>query len=144
MTRTQASRARTSTICYVAFVRAAVKRWDSRKPHKAKAGEKLTRAITESRAIGEQGAMAGNNFVMIQRQKLIDGHADKEAVSLLYGWIGNMMTAMCLRYKRGNRTMRLGIRAMSKGRKALRAAYRRLGKSMARLVLQRPRKTISR
>jgi len=68
--------------------------------------------------------MEGNNFVMLQRQKLIDGHADKEAVSLLYGWIGNMMTAMCLRYKRGNRTMRLGIRVMSKGRKALRHVYR--------------------
>lgn len=109
----------------LAYARRAAK---TRKGKCIIAGERMAQAIKEQRPLGENGAMAGNNFVAVHRQLIIDGNADGESVLLLYGWMGNIMTAMCLRYRRGNKTMRLGVQAMHRGRKALRAALRRWNK----------------
>lgn len=105
-----------------AYARRAAK---TAKGRKIIAADWMAHNIKESRALGEQGTMAGNNFVSVHRQLIIDGNGDNESVSLLYGWMGNMMTAMLMRYQRGNRTMRLGLLVMHRGRKALRGAYRR-------------------
>lgn len=105
-----------------AYARRAVK---TRKGKAIIASERMAHLITEQRALGDHGTMEGNNFVSMHRQLIIDGNGDGESVSMLYGWISNVMTAMCLRYKRGNKSMRLGLLAMHRGRKALRAAFRR-------------------
>lgn len=106
----------------LAYARRSVK---TRKGRKIIAGERMATIIKEHRPLGEKGTMAGNNFVSVHRQLIIDGNADGESVSLLYGWMANVMTAMLLRYQRGNKSMRIGLLAMHRGRKALRAAYKR-------------------
>lgn len=80
-----------------AYARRAAK---TAKGRKIIAADLMAHNIKESRALGEQGTMAGNNFVSVHRQLIIDGNGDNESVSLLYGWMGNVMTAMCMRYKR--------------------------------------------
>lgn len=87
--------------------------------------QKMGRVITEQRAMGEEYVMKGNNFAGVHRQLIIDGTATDESLKLLYGWMGNVSTVMCMRYARGNKTMRLGIKLMMRGRRALNAAYRR-------------------
>lgn len=102
-----------------------------RDPRKLKRLRKIVNAdymgyvIHEARAMGEHGTMEGNNFVGVQRQLMVDGTADEESIKLLYGWFGNIITAMGQRYKRGNKTMRLGISIMARGRRALASAWRR-------------------
>lgn len=119
-------RALVRTARWVAMMQAYARRAaKTAKGRKIIAADWMAHNIKESRALGEQGTMAGNNFVSVHRQLIIDGNGDNESVSLLYGWMGNVMTAMCMRYKRGNKTMRIGLLVMHRGRKALRGAYRR-------------------
>lgn len=69
--------------------------------------------------------MEGHNFITDHCQMLIDGTATNESIQLIFGWFGNVMTAMGQRYKNGNKTMRLGIKIMARGRRALSSAWRR-------------------
>lgn len=109
-----------------ARIRAGVRRIQARRK-----GGKLARALVidnamqEAKALGERGTLAGNNFIGVHRQLLVDGTADEESIKLLYGWFGNIITAMGERYRRGNKTMRLGMLVMARGRRALASAWRR-------------------
>lgn len=98
----------------------------TRKGRAVLAGNHMAYAITEHAAMGADGTMQGNNFILTQRQILMDGNADQECVAVLYIWLGNVLQAMANRYKRGNKTMRLGVAVCATGRRALRKANSRL------------------
>lgn len=121
MTRTQTARHLVHRHTITSMEHAKVKKWRNTKRGKATlAAERMGRAILDLRPMGEAHTMEGNNFVMTHRQLMVDGNATRESLELLYAWMGNVMTAMLLRYKRGNKTMKLGVRAMFAGRQALR------------------------
>lgn len=121
MKRTQSARHLVHRHTLTAMAHAKLKKWRNTRQGKATlAAERMGQAILDMRPMGEEHTMAGNNFVMTHRQLMVDGNATRESLELLYAWMGNVMTAMLLRYKRGNRTMKLGIRAMFEGRQALR------------------------
>lgn len=109
-----------------ARIRSGVRRIQARRKG-GKLGRALVidNAIQEAKALGEHGTMAGNNFVGVHRQLMVDGTADEESIKLLYGWFGNIITAMGERYRRGNKTLRIGMRLMARGRRALASAWRR-------------------
>lgn len=121
MNRTTQSRHLVHRHTLHAMAHAKLRKWRNTRQGKATlAAERMGQAILDMRPMGEEHTMAGNNFVMTHRQLMVDGNATRESLELLYAWMGNVMTAMLLRYKRGNKTMKLGIRAMFEGRQALR------------------------
>lgn len=121
MNRTTQSRHLVRRHTLQAMAHAKLRKWRNTRQGKATlAAERMGQAILELRPMGEEHTMAGNNFMMLHRQLMVDGNATQESLELLYAWMGNVMTAMLLRYKRGNKTMKLGIRAMFEGRQALR------------------------
>lgn len=121
MTRTQTARHLVHARTLQSMKHARMKKWLKTKQGKATiAEERMGKAIIDLRPMGEAHTMEGNNFMMTHRQLMVDGNATRESLELLYAWMGNVMTAMLLRYKRGNKTMRIGIRAMFEGRQALR------------------------
>lgn len=121
MTRTKQARYLVHARTLQSMKHARLKKWLKTKQGKATiAAERMGKAIIDLRPMGEAHTLEGNNFMMTHRQLMVDGNATRESLELLYAWMGNVMTAMLLRYKRGNKTMRIGIRAMFEGRQALR------------------------
>lgn len=121
MTRTQKARHLVHRHTISAMANAKLKKWRNTKRGKSTlAGARLGRVINELRPMGEDKTLEGNNFVMMHRQLMVEGNATRESLELLYAWMGNVMTAMLMRKQRGNKTMKLGIRAMFEGRQALR------------------------
>lgn len=121
MTRTTQARHLVHAHTLQSMKHARMKKWLKTKQGKATmAAERMGKAIIDLRPMGDAHTLEGNNFMMMHRQLMVDGNATRESLELLYAWMGNVMTAMLMRYKRGNKTMRVGIRAMFEGRQALR------------------------
>lgn len=121
MMRTQTARHLVHRHTISAMAHAKLKKWqNTRRGKSTLAGARLGRVINELRPMGEDKTLEGNNFIMLHRQLMVEGNATRESLEILYEWMGNVMTAMLMRKQRGNKTMRVGIRAMFEGRQALR------------------------